>query len=111
MKSIAIDGANGELTDILQRPDEHEPIILTEGPDAVALLLKLPKGTPKSTVDAIALHDGPFGGVYLIIQSKEHSETQRLATDVQPKRGSCHGMLSLPSDDDEHLKYFDEYMQ
>ncbi len=110
MKTLALDQAGQVVAEALKQQSREEPILLTKGSDALGLLLRLPDGTKDSDVDGAFWLDGPAGQVLVIVQAKFGSQLER---DVpgRPVFGSCKGMLTVVSEDDEHLKDFKEYME
>jgi glutamine amidotransferase PdxT len=111
MKTIALERTENRISEALKKQHGEEPIVLTEGEDALGLLLRLPEGTKQSEIDGVILVEGPAGQTYVLIQAKCWSELGQAAGPPQPVFGSCNGMLTIVSDDEEHLNDFKYYME
>jgi len=108
---LSLEQLDPRITEALKDQRRDAPIILTEGPDTVGLLLRLPDDTRDLDVDGTFWLEEPTGRVLVVIQGK-HSQTSAGAAEAgQPVFGSCKGMMTMVSDDDEHLKDFEEYMK
>ena len=73
--------------------------------------MRLPEGTKDWDVDGAFWLESPMGRVLVIIEAKHG---QPLGSEVgfgQPVFGSCKGMMTIVSEDEEHLKDFEEYMK
>ncbi len=110
MKTIDLELVDSRITEFLQVQRREEPILLTKGLDAVGLLLKLPEGMKGSEVDGVFWLEGPEGLTHVIIQAKIASDYAEESKAPAPVFGSCQGMLTIMSEDDEHLKDFEDYM-
>ena len=110
MKTLSLDQAGKVVAEALKQQSREEPILLTKGSDAIGLLLRLPDGTKGSDVDGALWLDGPAGQVLVIVQAKRDPQLEGEAPG-RPVFGSCQGMLTVVSEDDEHLKDFKEYME
>jgi hypothetical protein len=111
MKTIALEQVDQRITEALKHQRREDPILLTKGSDALGLLLRLPEGTKDWDVDAAFWLEEPMGHVLVIIQAKHG---QPSGTDIgmgEPVFGSCKGMMTIVSEDEEHLKDFEEYMK
>jgi hypothetical protein len=111
MKTIALEQVDQRITEALKHQRSEDPILLTKGSDALGLLVRLPEGTKDLDVDAAYSLEEPMGRVFVIIQVK-HSQpfASELGTG-QPVFGSCKGLMTIVSEDDEHLKDFQDYMK
>ncbi len=110
MKTIDLEQVDHRITEFLQAHRREEPILLTKGLNAVGLLLKLPEGMQGSEVDGVSWFEGPEGLTHVIIHGKNSSEHGVASKPATPVFGSCQGMLTIVSEDDEHLKDFEDYM-
>ena len=111
MKTIALEQVDQRIAEALKQQRREDPILLTKGSDALGLLLRLPEGTKDSDVDGVYWLEEPMGRVLVIIQAKYGPAHGQGAGPAQPVFGSCKGMLTIVSEDDEHLKDFEEYMK
>ena len=107
MKTIALEQAENRIAEALKHQGREGPILL-KGSDADGLLLRLPEGMD---VDGVSWLEGPAGLALVIIQAKYLSEYGSESKPARPVFGSCQGMLTIVSEDDEHLKDFEEYMK
>jgi antitoxin (DNA-binding transcriptional repressor) of toxin-antitoxin stability system len=83
-----------------------------DAPLPFGLLLRLPDGTKNLKVDAAFCVDDPgMGRVYVIIEAKHGQHLASADGAGQPVFGSCKEMMTIVSEDDEHLKDFEEYMK
>ena len=76
MSDVTLEEAQSHLSDLIERLQPGESVVITHGEKPVA----------------------------------------RLSSEEPPKRkprqpGNCKGMMTIVSDDDEHLKDFEEYME
>ena len=110
MKTIALDQLDQQVADALNRQPREDPILLTKGSDALGFLLRLPEGTKDSDVDVTYWSDEPTGRVLVMIEAK-YGPRESEGDPGEPVFGSCKGMLTIVSEDDEHLKDFAEYME
>jgi hypothetical protein len=110
MKAIALDQTDNRIAEALKQQQPEEPIILTEGTDAIGLLLKFPEGLKDSGIEAAYWLEGPAGLALVLIQAKNALGSGSGSEPGRPVFGSCQGMLTTVSEDDEHLKDFEEYM-
>ncbi len=109
-KTIALDEADKRIEEALQQQPREEPIFLTKDSAVVGLVLKLPEGTKDSDVDGVVWSERPEGRFVVSIEGKYSlpaGPEDRLA---RPVFGSCQGLLTVVSEDEEHLKDFEEYM-
>src|SRR5262249_55945729 len=104
MKTIALEQVDQRIADALKQQRREDPILLTKGSDALGLLLRLPEGTKDSDVDGVYWLEEPKGRVLVIIQAKYGPPHEQEVGSAQPVFGSCKGMLTIVSEDDEHLK-------
>jgi hypothetical protein len=111
MKAIPIEQVDPLIADALRQQGRDDLIVLTKGLDAIALMLKLPQGTKDSDVDGVVWLEEPSGQVLVVIQTKNGANTSADVVPGTPVFGSCKGMLTVVSEDDEHLKDFEEYMR
>jgi hypothetical protein len=111
MKTIALEQVDQGIVQALKEQRREDPILLTKGADALGLLLRLPDGTKDSDVDGVFWLEQPMGRVLVIIQAKYGSDPGQEVGPAQSVFGSCKGMLTIVSEDDEHLKDFEEYMK
>jgi hypothetical protein len=109
MKTISLEQVEAGVSDALKRQRRGDPILLTVGSDVLGLLL--PAGMKQSDVDSVVWLEEPMGHIVVTIETK-HGPHQVAEFDrPQPVFGSCKGMLTIVSDDDEHLLDFEEYMR
>jgi len=111
MKTIALEQVDQRIAEALKQQRREDPILLTKGSDALGLLLRLPEGIKDSDVDGVFWLEEPMGRVLVIVQAKYGVGTGHEAAPGQPVFGSCKGMLTIVSEDDEHLKDFEGYMK
>jgi hypothetical protein len=111
VKTIPLEQVDQRITEALKQQRREDPILLTKGSEALGLLLRLPEGTKDWNVDGAFWLEEPMGRFLVIIQAKHG---QSFASEVgvgQPVFGSCKGMITIVSEDQEHLKDFEEYMK
>jgi hypothetical protein len=111
MKIIALEQVDQRITEALEHQRREDPILLTKGSDALGLLLRLPEGTKDWDVDGAVWLEETMGRVLVIIQAKHGQPFETEVATGQPVFGSCKGMMTIVSEDDEHLKDFEEYMK
>jgi hypothetical protein len=110
MKTIALEQVDQRIADALKGQRREDPILLTQGSNAFALLLRLPEGTKDSDLGLAVWFDQPAGQVCIVIEAKRQPEETHPAA-AQPVFGGCKGMLTILNEDDEHLQDFEEYMR
>jgi hypothetical protein len=112
MKTIALEQLDNRLAEALEEQRLDDPLVLTKGSDALGLLLRLPEGTKDSDVDGVFWLEEPTGRrLVVIIEAKCGPQHGQEGGRDHPVFGSCKGMLTIVSEDDEHLKDFEEYME
>lgn len=111
MKTIALEQVDQRIAEALKEQRREDPILLTKGPDALGLLLRLPDGLKDWDIDGAYWLEEPTGRVFVIIQAKHGQPFGSEVGTGQPVFGSCKGMMTIVSDDDEHLKDFEDYMK
>ncbi len=111
MKTIALEQAGKRIAEALEQQRREDPILLTKGSDALGLLLRLPEGMKDSDVDGVFWLEEPTGRVLVIVQAKHGLPLEPEAARAEPVFGSCKGMLTVLSEDEELLKDFEEYMK
>lgn len=113
MKTIPIEELDRRVADTLKMQGGDEPVLLTENSAALGLLLRLPNELKHSEIDKAIWTHGPDGAVLMIFQAKGLSRLRQPEPSdaVLPQFGNCRGMLTVVTEDDEHLKDFDEYMR
>ena len=109
MKKISVEGLDLRLTEALKQQEREEPVLLTDDSEVLGVFVRLPKRFDEAGVDLSLCVNQPGGPVFLIVQAKSLGATP--GAQGQPVFGSCRGMLTVVSEDDEHLKDFGEYMQ
>jgi hypothetical protein len=110
MKSIPID-QSGELAKALEQQDEHEAIGLTGKAGTVAWVVRVPESLKGSEADVVYFAEGPAGRVLVMVEAKQASPRQSDQNGQKPVFGAGRGTLTIVSEDDEHLKDFQEYMK
>ena len=111
MKTIALEQLDQRIAETLNRQRSEDPILLTKGTDAFGLLLRLPAGPKDWDVDRALWLDEPTGRVLVIVEGKHSQPSGSESEASRPVFGSCKGMMTIVSEDDQHLKDFDEYMK
>lgn len=111
MKTIPVEQLDERLTKALEQQDEHEAIGLTKDAGTVAWVVRVPKALQDSAPDAVYFAEGPSGPVLIFLQAKHLAPRAQGAAAHKPKFGAGRGTLTIVSDDDEHLKDFQEYME
>jgi hypothetical protein len=91
MKTIALEQVDQRITETLKHHGREDPILLTEGSDALGLLLRLPEGTKDWDVDGAAWWEDPMGRVLVIIEAKHGQPFGNEGGTGQPVFGSCKG--------------------
>jgi hypothetical protein len=110
MKTIALEQSENRIAEAMKEQRREEPILLKSS-EAHGLLLRLPEGLNDSDVDGVLWLNGPPGHAVVFIQAKNSTEPGRESKLNHPVFGSCQGMLTIVSEDDDHLKDFAEYME
>ena len=112
MKTIPVEQLDPQLTKALEQQDEHEAIGLTKDSGTVAWVLRVPEALKDKGADLVFYGGGPVGGFHIVVRAKRAFgvETDGAVTN-QPVFGGGRGTLTIISDDDHHLKDFQEYMQ
>ncbi|MDB5319965.1 MAG: hypothetical protein JWN40_1596 [Phycisphaerales bacterium] len=111
MKTIPVEQLNERLTKALEQQDEHEAIGLTKDADTVAWVVRVPKALKDSGTDVVLFAEGPTGHVFVVVQAKHILEQKPTGAAQAPVFGAGRGTLTIVSEDDEHLKDFQEYME
>jgi hypothetical protein len=111
MKTIPVEQLNERLTHALAQQDEHEAIGLTKDADTVAWVLRVPEAMKDSEADLVLYTEGPAGRIFVIVQAKHSIQGQPTKTAHTPVFGAGRGTMTIVSEDDEHLKDFQEYME
>jgi hypothetical protein len=111
MKTIELEQTDRQIAETLKQQDSQEPVLLTKGSNAIWLLLKLPEGTKEADVDGVFRLEGPAGRVLVIIEARYGPQLPQETGLGRPVFGSCKGMLTVMSEDDEHLKDFEDYLK
>jgi len=113
MKTIPVDQLDERLAKALEQQNEHEPIRLTKGAGTVAWVLRVPEALKNSEADLLFLAEGPTGPVFVIVQAKSSllRKSEAIAAAHTPVFGAGRGTLTVVSEDDDHLKDFQEYME
>ena len=106
MKSIPLTQIAGSLVDTLGSVDQ--PIVLVKDAQAVAMVIPLPAGVSEKSVDSQQAGQVQNYAAS-VVKPVDESESRALPSGV-PIFGRCQGMLTIVSDDDEHLKDFVDYM-
>lgn len=110
MKTIALEAAEKRISEALKHQGQEETILLETGSEAVGLLLRVPEDMKDSGFDVVDWQKGPEGH-RIVIQVKDSEEHRSESEPARPVFGSCRGMLTIVSEDDDHLKDFEEYMK
>jgi antitoxin (DNA-binding transcriptional repressor) of toxin-antitoxin stability system len=98
MQSFTVKEAQANLPELLKHSQGEEPLVIADESGPVALLVRLPRGLRVSSFPANSE----------LFPSEADSS---VAQEGQPVFGSCKGMLTIISEDEEHLKDFEEYMK
>lgn len=109
MKTISLDEAGPRIADSLDDPSLAEPLIIMDGEEEVAFVIGIPKSLRSSDRwQSFVLDSLPMPGEAI---DEPAGETPSRQTERQQAVfGSCRGMLTIHSDDDEPLMDFAEYM-
>lgn len=110
MKAIPVEQLDERLTKALEEQDEHEAIRLTRNAGTVAWVVRVPEAFRDSEADVVVFGEGPTGEIFFIVQSK-HVVRPRQDSAPTPSFGAGRGTLRIASEDDEHLKDFQEYIE
>jgi hypothetical protein len=109
MKTIPVDQVNEKLAKALEQQNEHEPIGLTKDANTVAWVLRVPQELRNAEADVVLhLHHGPNGEFLISVQAKPSPAEP---AHRRPIFGAGQGTLTILSEDDEHLKDFQEYIK
>jgi antitoxin (DNA-binding transcriptional repressor) of toxin-antitoxin stability system len=112
MKRISIEEAGTRLAESLTQPTEREPVVIVKDDEPIALLVPIPRRMEAWHQWPIIVLCGPFGdGSDFLHESFEQEKTPPGESSPEPVFGSCKRMLTVISEDDEHLKDFEEYMR
>jgi hypothetical protein len=101
MQTATIEEVQASLLELLARQKDQGPLIITDGCDPIALLLRVPEGTDWDNLPSLNQ----------ILEPSASDGNSVAPSTAQPVFGSCKGMLTILPEDDEHLKDFDEYMR
>jgi hypothetical protein len=111
MKTIALEQAETRISEALKQQGQDEPIRLKTGSEATGLLLRVPEGMKDSDFDLVGWQEGPEGRFLVLFEAKLSVEHRSHSEPAHPVFGSCQGMLTIVSEDEDHLKDFEEYMK
>jgi len=111
MTTIPLEQMDQRIVETLKQQRLEDPILLTNGSDLSWLLLRLPEGTQDSGVDAVLWLERAIGRLRVFSEAKYGPQGDQDASPGGPVLGSCRGMLTILSEDDEHLKDFAEYLE
>src|SRR5947209_8782317 len=111
MKTIPVEQLDERLTKALEQQDEHEAIGLTKNAGTVAWVLRVPDALKDSEADVVVFGEGPEGRIFVIVQAKHVLRRRPEGAAHTPVFGTGRGTLTIVSEDDEHLKDFQEYME
>ena len=111
MKTIPVEQLDERLTKALEQQDEHEAIGLTKDAGTVAWVLRVPKVLQDKEADVVIYGGGAMGRFYVVVQPKHFFGGKTQGAAQQPVFGAGQGTLTIVSEDDEHLKDFQEYME
>jgi hypothetical protein len=111
MKTIPVEQLDERLTKALEQQDAHEAIGLTKDAGTVAWVLRVPEAMRDAEADVVSVGEGPAGQFIFVVQAKHASRRQADEGVHTPVFGAGHGTLTVVSEDDEHLKDFQEYME
>lgn len=110
--TIPIEQLGERLSKVLQGPDEHQAIELTKNADTVAWVVRIPQEIKENPhADLVFDIEEPSGRLMTVhIQAKSQSSAPQ-RNSATPIFGAGRGTLTIVSEDDEHLKDFQEYMK
>ena len=111
MKTIPVEQLDERLSKAIEQQDEHEAIGLTKNAGTVAWLLRVPEALKDSGADIVVSGEGPSGRVFVILEAKHGLQRQSDGAAHAPVFGAGRGTLTIVSEDDDHLKDFQEYME
>ena len=111
MKTIELEQAGQQISEALKNQGRNDPIVLTEGSEALGLLLRLPHGTKAVDVDWDYWPEAHMIGHIVIVVGAKRDTHGSATGNRRPVFGSCQGMMTIVSEDDEYLKDFEEYME
>ena len=111
MKTIRVEQLDARLSAALEQQDEHEAIGLMRNAGTVAWVVRVPEALKDSEADAVIFGEGPEGRVFVIVQAKHAIERETETAAAKPVFGAGRGTLTIVSEDDDHLKDFQEYME
>lgn len=106
MKTIPVNDLDSRLTQEIEKQDLHEAIGLTTSAGTVAWVFRVPESFQRSDADVVFFGEGPSGRVTVIVQAKDQPRPAG-----SPAFGAGSGTLDVISEDEEHLKDFQEYMK
>ena len=111
MKALTLKPEENRIAEALREQPPNEAVVLMQGEDAVGLMLNLPEEMKNQKFEVVLIRKQPGDDTSLVIELK-HSHEHKTSSELPvPVFGSCRGMLTIISDDDEHLKDFAEYME
>jgi hypothetical protein len=114
MKTIPVEQLDKRLSKAIEQQDEHEAIGLTNDSGTVAWVLRVPKSMKDTEADSVLYSQGPTGPVFVLVQAR-HADGKLVESAANgahiPVFGAGRGSLTILSDDEEHLKDFQEYME
>lgn len=111
MKTIPVEQLNERMSKALEQQNEHEAIGLTKDSGTVAWVVRVPEALKDSAADVVMFVEGPAGHVIVTLQAKHGFRQKTGGTVNTPVFGAGRGTLTIVSEDDEHLKDFQEYME
>ncbi len=110
MTTIPIEQLDERLTKALEQQDEHEAIGITTDAGTVAWVVRVPQGLRNSEAHIESLREGPPGFAFVVVRAKQVDQERNEHAVHAPIFGAGRGTLTLLSEDEEHLKDFQEYM-
>lgn len=110
MRATTLQLMDSPIAEALKHQSRDQPILLTRGSDAVGLLIKLPEGLKESDIDGVIWLKELGGGV-VIIEAQYGREIPPETGPSRPVFGSCKGMMTMATEDDDHLSDFAESMR
>jgi hypothetical protein len=113
MDHITIEEVGLRVAEALTREGGREPVFIMDGPETIALLIRIPRGLVQEGHPwPVVVLCGPLAeDVYAGSGPIEPGIHDQAQAGPLPVYGSCKGMLKVLVEDDEHLKDFEEYMQ